>query len=57
MVERLTADCDSAAAPAESVGVRASCETGPSRQASQGETPGCCRILGAPLLVPVVSYG
>lgn len=53
----LTAGCGSAAAPAESVGGRASCETGPSRQASQGETLGCCHILGGPWLVPVGSYG
>lgn len=52
----LTAGCDSAAALAESVVGQAASVTDPSRQASQGETLGCCHILVGPQLVLVESY-
>lgn len=53
----LTAGCDSAAGPAESVGGQVSCGMGPSPQASLGETQDYCHIPGGPWLVPGGSYG
>lgn len=53
-----TAGCGSAAA--ELVGSAeglAFFEKGPSPQAFQGETQGCCRTLEGPWLVPEGSYG